>query len=125
MVPERGIVTPNSSKEFKIQCRTTHEHEIRGKNIYVNVRGGVRIQLPIFSKCILPNVLIVEPQINFGTISASSTCCHPLTFQNNQNQDVKIVVDLTPGPQGIEYLELLYENQVRISEHRLQITIPS
>lgn len=102
-----------------MQCKATHEHEIRGKAIYVNIRGGARIQLPLFSRCILPNITIVENQINFGTVSASSTTCHPLTFQNFQTEDVRIIVDLTPGLPGIECLEFIQENVVRLNDYRV------
>lgn len=80
---------------------------MKAKCLFVNIRGGARIQLPLFGRFVIPYVIIEEAVLNFGSVSALSTSTHPLTFRNKSEYDVRLFVDLKACVPGLEYLEIL------------------
>lgn len=85
-----------SEGTFEITVRFFSKKELDDKfKIVLNLRAGASIHLPVIAKAILPNVTILEPTFNFGTITVLTPGALPLTLENQSELPAEMVLDLS------------------------------
>lgn len=91
--PQAGRIPADGVMEVGVRFYGQREMDLKAK-IVVNVRAGASIHLPVFAKVIIPNLVIMEPAFNFGTVTAMSTANLPLTIWNKCDLPVDLIMDL-------------------------------
>jgi|JI6StandDraft_1071083.scaffolds.fasta_scaffold28617_5 hypothetical protein len=97
-----GRVAPDATYDLTVRYFSKKEMDSKFK-IVVNLRAGAAIHLPVLAKAVLPNVAIVEPAFNFGTVTVMTPGVLPLTLQNRSELPIEMMLDLSsPAYEGLE-----------------------
>ena len=51
--------------------------------ISIQVRGGKSIRIPITAQIVVPNIEVIEPELDFGQLTLGASSSLPITMKNS------------------------------------------
>lgn len=90
------------------------EQEIKGRELWVNLRGGKPIKIPISVNTIIPDVHVINPNFDFGGITYGNSGVLTMVITNNSSISAMLNLDLRerdsdPESEGYSCIGIHYQ----------------
>ena len=99
VTPNRGRVGAGGVVEAKISIKAPKEHDYSADSITVQARGGKVLALSLMGESMIPDLSVVEEEIDFGGVTIGSTMKQPITLSNSGTIQATVFVDLERYPE--------------------------
>ena len=113
--PMKGKISPEEHFRFEATFMSKNETDIR-KDIYINLRGGKAIKVPMIANVIIPKLSITEENFDFGGVTFGNSGTKTITIKNDssittiQNLDQRSK-DSDQDSAGYQCLQIAYKPQ--------------
>jgi hypothetical protein len=100
--PSSGFLEAGDSMELTLTL-SPHSPEVVSTNIVWEVRGDKPIKLPITFKALIPDIRLIQDEIDFGDVTAGTSKKLPLVLENHSEIPAILYLDLGTFP-GFELI---------------------
>ena len=108
--PDRGFIGPGQSRELTVVCKPPREHVYKGSGqggkgggnnsvVFVRPRGGRPAVLDIVGDAVVPEVHVLEEEIEFGGVTIGATLRSSLRLENRGTIPAVLFIDLERHPE--------------------------
>ena len=111
--PDRGFIGPGQSRELTVVCKPPREHVYKGSGqggkggkgggnnsvVFVRPRGGRPAVLDIVGTAVVPEVHVLEEEIEFGGVTIGATLRSSLRLENRGTIPAVLFIDLERHPE--------------------------
>ncbi len=101
--PDRGFIGPGQSRELTIICKPPREHVYRGASgnsvILCRPRGGRPAAMELLAEAVVPEVTVLEEEIEFGGVTIGATMRSALSLENRGSIPAILFIDLERHPE--------------------------
>ena len=112
VVPPKGKILGEEQKDLQVRFFAKEEVNVKGE-IMILIRGGRVLKIPFSARTIIPEVVILEDEFNFGNITTLGNSTILLMSVVNKSQiSAELVLDMRgdnenpTAPDGIECLDV-------------------
>jgi hypothetical protein len=112
--PMKGKISPEENFRFEATFQSKIEIELKGKDVWLNLRGGKPIKINMHANTIIPQVHIIEDSFDFGGITFGNNGFQTMTVINESSIQAVLNLDLRvkendPDSVGFACLEVDYK----------------
>lgn len=91
--PTRSRVAPEGRVDLEVHVLLDRPMQLEA-TLTLNVRGGKAIRLPILATAVVPNIELVEEEIEFGQLTLGAVDAQPVTLKNSSAVEGTLYVNL-------------------------------
>ena len=101
--PDRGFISPGQSRELTVVTKAPREHQYNGAAgnsvILCRPRGGMPAVMELMGEAVVPEVHVLEEEIEFGGTTIGATMRQPLRLENRGSIPAVLFIDLERHPE--------------------------
>lgn len=101
--PERGFIGPGQSRELTVVCKPPREYIYKGAQgnsvVLCRPRGGRPAAIEVLGEAVVPEVHVLEEEIEFGGVTIGATMRQPLRLENRGTIPAVLFIDLERHPE--------------------------
>jgi hypothetical protein len=69
--------------------------------INIWIRGGKSLRIPITAQIVVPNIEVIEPELDFGQLTLGASSSLPVTMKNSSWVEGTLYVNMAPYPEFV------------------------